>query len=265
MSKKLIIFIITILLLFTAVIFMSFLLFNKFSLKKNLEDTTLTFASKNEKSIFTIDKITLFSSVNAKNKNASSSNFTIENLYQYTDIALFIKSPQEVKSEENTFKKVWINNLNYNIVPEVGQANLYYKNINNFAKNEFIETNPLENTLDFEIVSDSEADLNNPILYNNLANPITLSYINSNVKTDYTITDTSMPITYDGSLLKKCNVSLDSIKCNFSFDIYVVNNLDQEFKCTVFIDIPLDDNDKSIYDGNIIKRLDTDFIFYRYK
>ncbi len=265
MNKKLIIYIITILLLITIAISIVFALFNKFILKKNLENTTLTFASKNEKSIFTIDKITLFSSANAKNKNASSSNFTIENLYQYTDIALFIKSPQEVKSEENTFKKVWINNLKFNTSPEVGQAKLYYKNINNFAKNEFIETNSLENSLDFEIVSDSEADLNNPILYNNLANPITLSYINSNVKTDYTITDTSMPITYDGSLLKKCNVSLDSLKCNLSFDVYVINNLDQEFKCTVFIDIPLDDNDKSIYDGNIIKKLNTDFIFYRYK
>lgn len=265
MNKKSIIFIIIILLLIAITVFISFIIFNKYSLKKNLEDTTLAFATKNEKPIFTIDKITLFSNANAKNKNASSSNFTIENLYQYTDIALFIKSPQEEKTEENTLKKVWIDNLKYNTVPEVGQANLYYKNINNFAKNELIENNLLENSLDFEIVSDSEADLNNPILYNNLANPITLSYINSNIKTDYTITDTSTPITYDGSLLKRCNVSLDSINCNLSFDIYVINNLDQEFKYTMFIDIPLKNNDRSIYDGNIIQRLDTNFTFYRYK
>lgn len=265
MSKKSIIFIIIILLLITITIFISFVIFNKFTLKKNLEDTTLAFASKNEKSVFEINKITLFSSANAKNKNASSSNFTIENLYQYTDIAIFIKSPQEAKSEENTLKKVWINNLKYTTSPELGQANLYYKNINNFAKNELIESNSLENSLDFEIISDSETDLNNPILYNNLANPITLSYINSNIKTDYTITDTSIPITYDGSLLERCNISLDSINCNLSFDIYIINNLDQEFKCTVFINIPLDDNDKSIYDGNIIKRFDADSIFYRYK
>ena len=92
-----------------------------------------------------------------------------------------------------------------------------------------------------------------------------LSYINSNIKTDYTITDTSNPITYDGSLLQKCNVLLDSIACNLSFDIYITNNLNQEFKCTIYVDIPLKNDNKSIYDGNIILKKDTNFIFYRYK
>ena len=265
MNKKSIIFIIIILLLTSTAVFVGSIIFNKYILKKSFEDYYLDFANKNEKNIFTIDKITLFSNVNAKNKNASSSNFTIENLYQYTDIALFIKSPQDIKSEENTLKKVWIDNLNFNNYPELGQANLYYKNINNFAKNEFIENNLLDKSLDFEIVSSSEADLNNPILYNNLANPITLSYINSNIKTDYTITDTSIPITYDGSLLKRCNVSLDLIKSNFSFDIHIVNNLDQEFKCTMNIDIPLEESGKTIYEGNVLKRINTNLNFYRYK
>ena len=107
--------------------------------------------------------------------------------------------------------------------------------------------------------------MDNPILYNNLANPIVVSYINSNIKSDYTMTDTSIPITYDGSLLKRCNVPLDSLNCSFTFDIYIINNLDQEFKCTAFINIPLEDNEKSIYDGNIIQKINTNLNFYRYK
>lgn len=265
MNKKNIILIIIVLLLIASTIFMSIFVFNRNSLKKNLEDCVLPFANKNERTIFTLDKTTIFSGCNAKNKNASASNFTIENLYQYTDIALFIKSSSEEKNSENTLKKVWINNLKFNTSPETGSANLYYKNINNFAKSDLISSNPFNDTLDFEITSDSEANLDNPTLYNNLANPIVLSYINSNIKSDYTITDTSIPITYDGSLLKRCNIALNSLNCNFSFDIYVVNNLDQEFKCTAFINIPLENNEHSIYDGSILQKQDTNSAFYRYK
>jgi len=146
-----------------------------------------------------------------------------------------------------------------------GNPKLYYKNINNFAKSDIIEENAIIDTLNFEITSENEADLNKPILYNNLANPIVLSYVNSNIKSDFTITNTSTPITYDGSLLKKCNVLLNTISCKISFDIFIVNNLDQEFKCTVYIDIPLENENKSIYDGNVTIKKDTNFIFYRYK
>ena len=176
-----------------------------------------------------------------------------------------IKSVSEEKNSENTLKKVWINNLRYNTKPKVGEVNLFYKNINNFAKSDLVETNQINDSLDFEITSESESNLDNPILYNNLANPIVVSYINSNIKSDYTMTDTSIPITYDGSLLKRCNVPLDSLNCSFTFDIYIINNLDQEFKCTAFINIPLEDNEKSIYDGNVIQKINTNLNFYRYK
>ena len=125
--------------------------------------------------------------------------------------------------------------------------------------------NVITDRLDFDITSENETNLDLPILYNNLANPITLSYINQNIKNDYTLTDTSVPITYDGSLLKNCNISLESILCNLSFDITVINNLDEEFRCSVFIDIPLKDEDKSIYDGNIKIIKDVNYMFYRYK
>ena len=107
--------------------------------------------------------------------------------------------------------------------------------------------------------------MDTPTLYNNLANPIVLSYVNSNIKTDYTITDTTTPITYDGSLLKRCNILLNSIDCSISFDIYIISNLNQEFKCTVCIDIPLETDNETIYDGSITTKKDTNFVFYRYK
>lgn len=125
--------------------------------------------------------------------------------------------------------------------------------------------NEINHDLNFTITSENEANLDSPVLYNNLANPITLSYVNQNIKSDYTMTDTSKPITYDGSLLKKCNVDLDSITCQFAFDIYITNHLEQEFKTTVLIDIPLQTETKSIYDGNVNVTQNTPFLFYRYQ
>ena len=219
-KKNLLIVIIVILLVF--IFFVSFFIFNRHMLKANFENDILPFASKNQNTIFKINKITFFSSCDAKNKTASNSNFTIEDLYQYTDIALFITSTSEEKTFENTLKKVSINNIKFTSSPTLGEPKLYYKNINNFAKSEISEENLINENLDFNITSEDEVNLDKPTLYNNLANPIVLSYINHNIKTDYTITDTSTPMTYDGSLLKRCNILLNNIACSFSFDVYVL-------------------------------------------
>lgn len=252
--------------LFIIVLILAYLLFNNYVIKNNFEEDVLSFADKNSKTVFQVDKIVLFSSCDAENKTSSSSNFTLENLYQYTDIAIFINnSSEENQTLENTFKKVSLSNIKYNSTPELGEPKLYFKGLNQFAKSDLIAENVINDNLDFIITSEDEADLDTPILYNNLANPITLSYVNNNVKSDYTITDTSIPITYDGSLLKRCNIPLSSISCNLSFDIYITNNLNEEFKSTVFIDIPLEEQEKSIYDGNLQITENTNFTFYRYK
>ena len=128
----------------------------------------------------------------------------------------------------------------------------------------FDEHNIISDMLDFNISSEDKADLNTPTLFNNLANPITLSYVNQNIKSDYTITNTSSPITYDGSLLKTCNIDLNSINCNLSFDINITNNLNQNFTTTVFIGIPLQDNENLITNGNIKLTKDVNYKFYRY-
>lgn len=264
MKRKKVIWISIIILLIIILVLLISIIMNKNISKKALEDTYLNFASNNSRTIFAINKIVFFSNSNAKNKNIASSNFTIENLYQYTDMAIFINNNEE-KTLENTFKEVYINNIHFTKLPEIGEPKLYYKNINNFAKSEISNEHLISDKLDFNIVSDDYANLDTPTLYNNLANPITLSYINSNIKTDYTITDTSNPITYDGSLLKRCNVSLSQITCSLSFDIYITNNLNQKFKCSVFIDIPLETPEHTIYDGNITLKKDTDYIFYRFQ
>jgi len=142
---------------------------------------------------------------------------------------------------------------------------LYYKSINNFAKSELEEKNLIEEVLEFEVVSKDEADLSKPLLYNNCANPITLSYINQNIKTDYTMTDTQNPVTYNGKLLERCQIQLDEIETEISFDIEIENNKNQKFKTSVFLDIPYKNNNETIYNGNYKLTKDTQFNFYRYE
>ena len=263
-KKKFVLTIITII-LFIIVLILCYLLLYKYVLKRNLENSALDFSDKNQETIFEINNVTFFSSCDAKNKSASSSNFTLENLYQYTDMAFFITSPKEEKNLENTLKSVYIDNIKFTKLPTLGTPSLYYKNIYNFAKSDIIDSNLINNRLDFNISSEDETSLDTPTLYNNLANPIVLSYANNNIKTDYTITNTNSPLTYDGSLLKKCDILLNWIRSSISFDIYITNNLDQEFKCTVFIDIPLESEEESIYDGSVTLNNNTNFVFYRYK
>lgn len=251
--------------LFFIVFVLAYIVSQRYIIKNNFEREILPFASKNAKTIFNVNKIVFFSNCDAKNKFGSSSNFTLENLYQYTDIAIFINhsSPEE-KTLENTFKKVCIKNVQFSSNPQVGEPKLFFKPLNQFAKSDFVPENEIVESLDFTVTSEDEANLDTPILYNNLANPLTLSYVNQNIKTDYTITDTSTPITYDGSLLKRCNIGLDTISSKLSFDIYITNNLDEEFKVSVFIDIPLENDGKSIYDGSLNITQNTNFVFYRY-
>lgn len=262
-NKKIILTIIAII-LFVIVIFLGYLVFRKYILKKNFENDILGFANKNQSTIFTINNITLFSSADAEYKTNTANNFTIQNLYQYTDIAIFIRNTSSENTLENTLKKVTVNNIDFSVIPNLGNPKLYFKSLNNFAKSDIIEENLISDSFEFNISSSDEADLNIPTLYNNLANPLTFSYINTNIKEDYTITDVSSPITYDGSLLKKCNINLEDITATVSFDIYITNNLNQNFRTNVAINIPLTSESESIYDGNLTLKNDTTYNFYRY-
>ena len=203
---KKIIYISIIIILTIILVFLFQKIYNNLLHKKTFENSVISFAENNKETIFTINKIVLFSSCDSKNKTSSATNFTIENLYAYTDIAIFIDNNSEENTLENTLKNVKISNIKFTKEPTIGKANLYYKSVENFAKSEIDENKIIEKELDFKITSEDEADFNNPVLFNNCANPITLSYINQNIKTDYTMTDTHNPITYNGKLLERCGI-----------------------------------------------------------
>jgi len=221
----------------------------------------IKFQQENTDTIFSIDKITYFSNCNAKGDTNSNSSFTISDLYQYTDIAIFLNpnnknsssenSSNENLTSKNTLKSVTISDIEYDLKPTIGIQNLYYKSISDFAKSSFSEENLIKNSIAFETTSENEIDYSKPVLYNNCANPITLCYVNSKLKDNYTFSNDISNLTYNGSLLKMCGITLSSLNCQISFTITITNNLDETYSCPLILNIPLSTESSTIYDGNL--------------
>ena len=88
--------------------------------------------------------------------------------------------------------------------------------------------------------------------------PITLRYQNSNIKTNYLITNIKEPLVFDGSILKRCSIPLSYIKNTVSMKLHILNSLGEEFIANLSIDIPLqnEDNSKTIYDGSYSEKIE---------
>lgn len=220
-------------------------------------DSVSEIARLNSKTVFSIDRIYLYSSADA-NSNETNKPIWDLDIFQFTDIALYINNRDESGvTYENTIKTLTIDNVKFNGL-ETGNPKLYYKDVNDFAKLDINEENEIKDSKEFNIVNSGDADYTKPVLYSNCQNPITLEYVNSEMKENTTISDISQPLTYDGSLLQKSGISLNSIKCNLSFRVTIVNNYNQKFVATVYIDIPLEDSftNESIYNGSIVKNME---------
>ena len=214
-------------------------------------------AKLNSKTVFSIDRIYLYSSADAKSKETNKPIWDLD-IYQYTDIALFINNrDSEGISYENTIKDLTIYNVKFNGL-EAGNPKLYYKNVNDFAKLDIANENEIKDSMQFNVINSGDADYTKPTIYSNCQNPITLEYVNFNMKEETKISDISTPLTYDGSLLKKAGISLSTIKCTLSFRVTIVNNYNQKYVATVYIDIPIEDSfsNTNIYGGKIIKNIE---------
>ena len=211
----------------------------------------------NSKTVFSIDRIYLYSSADATSNETTKPVWDL-NVSQFTDIAIYINNRAENGvNYENTIKELTISNVKFNNL-QSGTPSLYYKNVNDFAKLTNLEENKINDSLEFNIVNSGDADYTKPVIYSNCQNPITLEYVNTNIEEDTIISDISTPLTYDGSLLKKSGILLSQMKCTLSFTITIVNNYNQKFVATVYIDIPLENSmsSASIYDGKLVKNIE---------
>ena len=255
-----------------------FLLYNVvliYVINKNFADEVSEFYRFNANTIFSIDKIFFYSSAGAT-ENAEKRAIWNLDLYQYTDIAIYINNKSDDKlTNENSIKELYIDNIKFGNV-QYGTPSLYYKNINEFGKciikvdedSESDETTQsLSDKLDYLIVNDGELDYSKPQMYADCSSPITLEYVNKDIKENQIISDISQNLTYNGSLLRQSSIILSTIENYVSFTIHLTNQYDQKFIANVYLDIPLEDTitGETIYDGSFTKTIEKDnyIKFYR--
>ncbi|MCI8965905.1 MAG: hypothetical protein HFJ43_06165 [Clostridia bacterium] len=215
--------------------------------------------SPKEDTIFKIDNIFLYSSANATNNSDTQKDYWNLNIYQYTDISLNINNHvnSDKLTSKNLVKKLYIDNVNFSTKPTLGNPNLFYKNPNSLGIGIVNDLdNQIEDKMDFSIISKNEdVDYKIPSFYADCSNPITLSYVNSNVYSSLILENNSGGITFDGTLLKKSNTLLSNIRVTVDFTIHLINANDEEYICNVSLPINLSDDNSTIYNGHYAKQL----------
>lgn len=231
--------------------------------KRQFANNMIEISEKNEKPVFSVEKIYLCSSANVID-NSIEKNLQDLNIYQYADIAIYInnKQKQEELTKENTVKEMYIDNISLETDSQIGERSLFYTNSLNFGKSTELDNHVKTDRIDFDIVytnsENNSTDYSNPTFYTDCSNPITLKYLNKDIVKGYKM-DEDKAISFDGKLLKEANVSKEDINCTIKFRINIVNNSDEKFSCWINFDIPLDE----LYtEGKTIKSANTSGIKY---
>ncbi len=249
--------IIFLIIVFIAIIILFFLInfiYNKHKAKTNFESDLLS--SNDYSDTFSIDKIILYSSANATS-NETTRNLWNINVYQFTDIAIYLNNNSSSSlSSKNTIKELYIDNIEYSPSPEKGTPELYYKAIDNFGIPSLKDENLVQDKLNFKIINSKDTlDTNTANFYETCQTPITLQFVNKDIKSNAIIPNSGEALVFDGSLLSKTNIALNNIKTSISFHLNLTNNLDEKYVYNIKFDIPLEDNEHSIYEGNIKKEI----------
>ncbi len=254
--KKKIILIIIILILFILDIYLFYnYVFARFRNKAYLEKSDVKFAEKLSNSTFAIDKVTLYSSASAINKNSNfqETNWVLD-ILEYTDIAIYFKKPKELNSV-NTAETLSISNVNLQVSSNKYTPALYYLDANKFGTENILSDYKIEDTLDFTVLNfdnkDNSIMYNTPVFFSDLSNPITLKFTNTLFK-DYNIENTEKLI-FDGSLLSKTPVKLTDLKAVLSFDINISNFEKEKYSTNLSLEIPLENKKENIFDGKILE------------
>lgn len=245
MNKKIIPLILTILII--AIILIAILILqsqnqNSHSIQENNAELT---------SPISIEKIVLYS--NASALNDYSNPWWNLNIYQYTDIAVYLKN-----LDNKLLKNITIDNINFSEGPNLGTPTISYISPLNLGKSteNIYEASPLTE-ISYNVKNFSEEEtFETPTFFDNFSSPITMRYINKNIVKDYVLkSDASSSITFDGTLLKQCSISCEDISCKVSFDLTISFSESDSHKYNIAFYIPLEEDSESIYDGSILETL----------
>ena len=236
--------------------------------KSNFTNQMIEIADENENSIFNVQKILLYSSANAIS-NSKDQSLKDMSICQYTDLSIYIDNSQSSSelTDENSVKELYIDNIVMTSNVDKGTKILNYKNSFNVGKYTDIKQ-PENNRIDFKIINTNQENENHnydePTFYTDCSNPITLGYLNKDILTNYSVTDDSKSISFNGKVLKEANIDLEDINYTLNFTIHIVNKLNQKFAYNMKLDVNLNDDNGGIYNGYIYKGKSTSGSEYRF-
>ena len=236
--------------------------------KSNFTNQMVEISDENENSIFNIQKILLYSSANAIS-NSKDQSLKDMSICQFTDLSIYIDNSQSGSelTDENTVKELYIDNIVMTSNVDKGTKILNYKNSFNAGKYMDIKQ-PENNRIDFTIINTNQENENHnydePTFYTDCSNTITLGYLNKDILTNYSVTDDSKSISFNGKVLKEANIDLEDINYTLNFTIHIVNKLNQKFAYNMKLDVNLNDDNGGIYNGYIYKGKSTSGSEYRF-
>ena len=254
-------------------LFVVFLLYYVFVFSKNFArnqfaNEMINISDENENSIFSVQKLLLYSSANAID-NSEDQSLQNMSICQYTDLSIYIDNLETVSdlTDENTVKELYIDNIVITSNADRGNKLLNYKNPLDFGKFKMLQT-PENNRIDFTIVNtnteNENHDYSKPTFYTDCSNPITLGFMNKDILTNYSVSQDSSTVSFNGKVLQEANIPIEDINYTLSFSIHIVNNLNQKFVYNMKLDVDLNDDNGGIYNGYVYKGKSTSGSQYRF-
>ncbi len=256
-------FVFTILIITLFVIFLLYynLVFSVVFSRNAFANEMIEIADENEKPIFNIQKVLFYSSATAID-NSMDQSLKDMSICQYSDISIYIDNTSTISelTNENTIKQLYIDDIVITTNKDIGSKILNYKNPLKFGKYELLET-PENQRIDFNIINTNEENQNHdystPTFYTDCSNPISLGYLNKDILTNYSISQDSNTVSFNGKILKEANINIEDINYTLNFKIHIINNLNQKFVYNMQVDVNLNDNNGGIYNGYTYKGKNT--------
>ena len=242
--------------------------FSTVSARNKFANEMIEISDENETSIFNIQKILLYSSANAID-NSENQSLKDLSICQYTDLSIYIvnSSSSSELTDENTIKELYIDNINITSTSDIGSKVLNYKNPLNFGQYKEVQSSD-NNRIDFNVINTNQENENSnydePTFYTDCSNPITLGYLNKDILTNYSVSEASNTVSFNGKVLKEANINLADINYTLNFTIHIVNKLDQNFAYNMKLDVNLADDNGGIYNGYVYKGKTTSGSEYRF-
>ena len=256
-------FVFTILIITLFVIFLLYynLVFSVVFSRNAFANEMIEIADENEKPIFNIQKVLFYSSATAID-NSMDQSLKDMSICQYSDISIYIDNTSTISelTNENTIKQLYIDDIVITTNKDIGSKILTYKNPLKFGKYEILET-PENQRIAFNIINTNEENQNHdystPTFYTDCSNPISLGYLNKDILTNYSISQDSNTVSFNGKILKEANINIEDINYTLNFKIHIINNLNQKFVYNMQVDVNLNDNNGGIYNGYTYKGKNT--------